>query len=275
MRFFLCVVLATSLFTRCESAALGNIPTTTTNNRHCPPYQIIYLYFYEVVVVVTQKKCFYARFKIKWLWHMCVPGLSAHHCISLLASLSCCCYFKVNTINPYTTGGSDITFEAFVERYGKTYAGGKQEIDRRRSIFEENRASVIAQNKAFTSGLSTWWAVINEFADRTKDELQKMRARFPIPASDYQQTMVKSAANPIESDSSGEKNPPAVSWMQYQTPVKNQGGCGSCWAFATTEVLESHLAISENGSKPIVLAPQTLVSWCVLNKKITVHHTCV
>ena len=27
------------------------------------------------------------------------------------------------------------------------------------------------------------------------------------------------------------------------TPAKNQGGCGSCWAFSTAETLESHIAI--------------------------------
>jgi len=59
-------------------------------------------------------------------------------------------------------------------------------------------------------------------------------------------------------------NPPAKSWMAVQTAVKNQASCGSCWAFATTEVLESHYAISNTGQTPPILAPQTLVS-CLKN----------
>jgi len=46
------------------------------------------------------------------------------------------------------------------------------------------------------------------------------------------------------------------------TPVKNQGGCGSCWAFSATESIEADIAI-ETGTLP-VLAPQEFVD-CVPN----------
>ena len=40
-------------------------------------------------------------------------------------------------------------------------------------------------------------------------------------------------------------------------PVKNQGSCGSCWAFSATETTESTYMIA--GNDQVIMAPQELV----------------
>jgi len=60
--------------------------------------------------------------------------------------------------------------------------------------------------------------------------------------------------------------PASVDWRQTEgvvTAVKNQGQCGSCWAFSATETLESLYALATGETAP-VLGPQQLVS-CVAN----------
>lgn len=62
------------------------------------------------------------------------------------------------------------------------------------------------------------------------------------------------------------KMPAAVDWRAHVptvvSPVKNQGHCGSCWAFATTAVVESAVALASG--ELFSLSPQQLVA-CAAN----------
>ena len=61
--------------------------------------------------------------------------------------------------------------------------------------------------------------------------------------------------------------PDSVDWRargHAVSPIKNQGACGSCWAFAATAALESHVSIATG--KLMVLSVQELVS-CVPNPR--------
>ena len=54
--------------------------------------------------------------------------------------------------------------------------------------------------------------------------------------------------------------PVQVDWVKEGklAPVVNQGGCGSCWTFAATATIESHLAI-ETGDDPVPLSEQNML----------------
>jgi predicted secreted protein len=82
------------------------------------------------------------------------------------------------------------------------------------------------------------------------------RARSPSPTPTAEPT--------VESPASGERAasglPTAFNWCDQGgcTPVKNQGSCGSCWAFGTVGPLESNILIHDGVSRD--LAEQYLLS---------------
>jgi len=51
----------------------------------------------------------------------------------------------------------------------------------------------------------------------------------------------------------------SVDGINYVSPVRNQGGCGSCYAFASMGMLESRLRILTNNTLQAILSPQDIV----------------
>ncbi|GFR00273.1 dipeptidyl peptidase 1 [Trichonephila clavata] len=51
-----------------------------------------------------------------------------------------------------------------------------------------------------------------------------------------------------------------VNGENYVSPVKNQGECGSCYAFSSLAMLESRLRIMTNNTLKVNLSPQDIVS---------------
>lgn len=147
------------------------------------------------------------------------------------------------------------SFDEFKEEFGKTYTTSEHAI--RAKLFEKKLSEVKAHNEEYKAGLHTWFAAVNEFTDWTDEEFSKLKSG-------------KAAHNvhnhPIAQLTMGQANPSRVDWREKDavTPVKNQGSCGSCWAFSAIEAVESHYAIATGNLK--VLAPQAYVN-CVKNPK--------
>jgi cathepsin L len=146
---------------------------------------------------------------------------------------------------------TDYSVDQYQSEFQKAYLG-KEEQDLRRRLFEAELHEVQAQNVEYANKRSTWYATMNEFSDLSAQEqsqLRKGRANVDMGPRPAAVSLDRLAANPDKFD-----------WREHNvaTKVKNQGGCGSCWAFGSTAVLESHYAIATG--KLVVLAPQAYVN---------------
>eukprot|EP01065_Artemidia_motanka_P024044 TRINITY_DN286_c0_g1_i1.p2 TRINITY_DN286_c0_g1~~TRINITY_DN286_c0_g1_i1.p2 ORF type:complete len:390 (+),score=158.88 TRINITY_DN286_c0_g1_i1:72-1172(+) len=141
------------------------------------------------------------------------------------------------------------SFADYVKEYGKKYT--PTEWLKHEQVFLATLSRIRAHN---ADKSQTYKMGLNQFTDWSADEMKQMKGLH---------RGLRFASPPVEStvdvDVSG--LPSAVDWREKKnvvTPVKNQGGCGSCWAFASTETVESAVAIATG--KQFVLAPQELVS---------------
>merc|ERR1712168_693210 len=127
-------------------------------------------------------------------------------------------------------------FVQFTQQYGKTYRT-RTETSMRASIFQKNLKKIEEHNK---SG-SSWKMGVNEFTDMTEAEFQA------IYTGGYKRLPGNGLGNVGSVKAKAAKDlPSSVDWRNNNTisAVKNQGHCGSCWAFCTAEMIESYAAIA-------------------------------
>jgi cathepsin L len=135
-------------------------------------------------------------------------------------------------------------FANFAKQYNKSYDSA-EEAAARFNIFVDNYDMIAAEN-AKNQG---WTLGINEFADLTWDEFKAGHFGYN-PAKDWSYGV----------DLAGLFNvPDSIDWSAKGavTGIKNQGQCGSCWAFSTTGSTEG--AVEIKTGKLTSLSEQQLV----------------
>jgi len=126
-------------------------------------------------------------------------------------------------------------FQNFKTKFSKIYKNVAEER-LRYSIFLRNVAEVEAHNKAG----STYTKGINEWSDLTQAEWEEMYLGGYKHIAVHSQP-IKESTTKIAKDL-----PASIDWREEGviTAVKNQGQCGSCWAFGTTEQIEAYTALA-------------------------------
>uniref|UniRef100_UPI00398EC83F procathepsin L-like n=1 Tax=Pristiophorus japonicus TaxID=55135 RepID=UPI00398EC83F len=141
--------------------------------------------------------------------------------------------------------------------HGKQY--GKNEENWRRITWQKNLKKIERHNLEHSMGKHTFRMEMNHFGDMTSEEFNQIMNGFV-------QRTPQSTNGPRLYQYDVVEVPQTIDWrgQGYVTKVKNQGCCGSCWAFSATGSLEGQ--IFKKTGQLISLSEQNLVDCSLGNK---------
>jgi C1A family cysteine protease len=139
-----------------------------------------------------------------------------------------------------------LLFAQFIQLFNRSYPDF--DIQSRFLVFKDNVYNIFEHN----AKNSSFKLEINQFTDYYPNELALLR---------NDNRSIQKTLNCKEFTTSTLTSlPDSVDWRTKDnivSPVKDQAQCGSCWAFATVEAVESALALKGKGLQ--TLSPQELV----------------
>ncbi|KAH3734401.1 procathepsin L-like [Dreissena polymorpha] len=131
---------------------------------------------------------------------------------------------------------TDKLFQLFKDKTERKYKRFAEE-EKRRQIFADNVRYINKHNAKYASGESTFYLGINQFTDMSYQEFAENYANLQ-----NEDTWKGNASIFVPPENYA--TPSSVDWRQkgYVTQVKDQGPCGSGWAFSATGAIEGQFA---------------------------------
>ncbi|XP_002732425.1 cathepsin L-like peptidase [Saccoglossus kowalevskii] len=142
-------------------------------------------------------------------------------------------------------------WESWKRTYGKEYTQKEEAL--RHMIWNVNLKMIQMHNEKYMSGKSTYTQNMNQFGDLTNEEYRELMCGY----KKSNKTVISKPSTFLLP--SNYRAPASIDWRTqgYVTDVKDQGACGSCWAFSSTGSLEGQ-TFKKTG-KLVPLSEQQLV----------------